>query len=378
MTRSAAKVAIDARLLAQRRGGIARYVDALLRWLPRVAPDLELAAVVNRPSVDSSVPEICVRTPPHFRFERISLGAELGLRRIRLIHSPDFIAPATIQARRVITVHDLAFLRYPAFLERDALRYYIQLERSLCVADRVIAVSAYTASQLIELTRVSRDKITIIPNGTDAVSFEMTREEAKAILLRELGPKIAERVNADRPVILAVGTIEPRKRHELLIEAVAKLGTSDRGLQPTLILVGQTGWACDTIVARIERAERDGSVIWLREVNDDVLSALYQSVTVLAIPSIDEGFGLPMLEAMSSGLAVVAARRGALPEVAGDAAILLDSDEPDAWAEALRQLISDSALRGSLAELGRKRGNELTWERSAELTATVYREVLGR
>lgn len=378
MTRTDTRVVIDARLLAQRRGGIARYIDALLRWLPRVAPDLELAAVANRRSTSSSVPEICVRTPPHFRFERMSLGAELVLSRPALIHSPDFIAPATIRARRIVTVHDLAFLRYPTFLEPEALRYYMQLERSLRVANRVIAVSAYTAAQLIELTQVSRDKIVIIPNGADEVSPAMTREVAQASLSRELGSEIAALINSERPLILAVGTIEPRKRHELLIESVAKLRQTESERQTTLILVGQTGWACDGIVTRIEQAETEGSVIWLREANDVVLAALYQSATLLAMPSIDEGFGLPLLEAMAAGLPVVAARRGALPEVAGDAAMLVESDDPDAWAESLQQLISDCAGQQLLADSGRKRASELTWERTADLTAQVYREVLGR
>ena len=376
MKHRSGRVLIDARLLAYRRGGISRYIDGLTEWLPRVAPDLPFARVVNRPIARSKSPDICVRTPPHFRFERVSLGVELSLRSPALLHSTDFIAPILPGVRHVVTVHDLAFLLYPALLSKDALRYYGQIERSLRVADRVIAVSAYTAGQLSEITNVANDKIVIVHNGADERRVSIDRAEASTILRRELGDETTSRILENRPVILAVGTIEPRKRQQLLLQAIERPPLCDAQTAPLLILVGQKGWACDAIVADIERASAAGRVIWLDDASDNTLAALYCLATVLALPSLDEGFGLPLLEAMAADLVVVASRRGALPEVAGDAAVLLDSDDPSAWAEALHGIIVDCTRREALIALGRLRAAEYTWERTARRTADVYREVL--
>jgi glycosyltransferase involved in cell wall biosynthesis len=374
--RSRGRILIDARLLAYRRGGIARYIGGLTEWLPRVAPDLSFARVVNRPTDLSVLPDIRVRTPPHFLFERVTLGTELAFRSPALIHSTDFIAPAAPGVRRIVTVHDLAFLQYPAFLSKEARRYYGQIERSLRVADRVIAVSAHTARQLAEFTKVANDRIVIIHNGIDDRRPSIDCAEASVILRRELGAETSSRILAKRPVILAVGTIEPRKRQQLLLRAIDQPPLNGDESEPLLVLVGQKGWACDAIVVDIERVSSAGRVIWLEDASDDALAALYRVATVLAMPSIDEGFGLPLLEAMAAGLPVVAARRGALPEVAEDAAALLESDDPAAWADVLQRIIMDNARRAALITAGKRRAAEFSWERTARQTADVYREVL--
>ncbi|HEX7102343.1 MAG TPA: glycosyltransferase family 1 protein [Nitrolancea sp.] len=376
MARQPGQILIDARLLAYRRGGIARYVAGLTEWLPRVAPDLALRRIINRNTEPSAMDDCRVRTPPHFRFERVTLGAECAMRRPALLHSPDFIAPLAVGSRRIVTVHDLAFIRYPELLTDDARRYYGQIERSVAVADRVIAVSDYTARQLCDFTRVDPSKIVTIPNGIDHCAMEISHDEAITQVRDELDEDRAAVVLAERPVILVVGTIEPRKRQQLVLRALAHLPHSCGRFFPLVVLVGQRGWACEPIVTEIERSGADGQAVWIENGSDRLLSALYHRATLLAMPSLDEGFGLPLVEAMGAGLPVVAARRGALPEVTGGAAILVDDDNSEAWAEAIRSVIENEPLRQELRRAGRVRAAQFSWERTALETAELYREVL--
>ena len=127
---------------------------------------------------------------------------------------------------------------------------------------------------------------------------------------------------------------------------------------------------------RLNAASGSDDVIWLNDVNDDQLAALYRAATVVAVPSLDEGFGLPVLEAMAAGAPVVAANRGALPEVAGDAALLVDSDEPEDWATTIGLLVEDRERRDQMTMVGIERAKKFTWEQTARMTADIYREAL--
>ncbi len=371
-------VVIDARILAYRRGGIPRYITGITRHLPTVAPDLPARLVINRPVKGLALPSSRVRTPPHHRFEVYALGFELALMRPALIHSPDFITPICPGIPRVVTVHDLAFLNGQSLLAPDSSRHYGQIFRAIRRAERVIAVSEATARQVIRQLGVPEQRIKVIHNGVEDCFFTPPGEPVLEIVRREFSEELSRRISAGHPLILAVGTIEPRKRHRLLIQAVKVIAKAHPSLQPLLVIVGQPGWQCEPIIAEIRSAAMDGDVCWLPEVSDEGLQALYQVATLLAMPSLDEGFGLPAAEAMASGLPVIASARGALPEVVGDAGVLLEEETAPAWAEAIEVLIEDAGLRAGLAARGRERANGFRWERAATETANVYREVLNR
>lgn len=378
MTRKNADILIDARLIAYRTGGISRYVQQLCEWLPKVAPDLPIMSYVNRPTDNLTGDKIRVFTPPHFRFERYALGAELAFRSPRLVHSPDFIAPMLVRSRRIITVHDLSFLSYPEHLSDDSLRYYRQIDRSLNVADRVIAVSEYTADQLRQQTNVNPSKVVTVLNGADHEHPPPNGARAREIVRQNLDQWIIELILSGRPIILSVGTVEPRKRQQLLLRAMQYLEDRAFDVKPLLLIVGRPGWSCDEIISDIARAAETRSVIWLDSVDDELLGALYRLAAVLAIPSIDEGFGLPVLEAMRAELPVVAANRGALSEIAGDAAVLVDDDEPEPWGEVLAAVISDENRRNDLIRKGLDHAQSFTWKQTACQTAEIYREVLNQ
>jgi len=368
---------LDGRILAYRRGGIARYVAELAAHLLAAAPDLTVRVLVNRTGVDAGLPTIRVMTPPHHRVERWLLGLEVLRHRPRLLHSPDFIPPVTPGVARVVTVHDLAFLSDPSLLAADGLRYYGQLPRAIHAARAVITVSGTVREQVIERLGVPPEKVHAVYNGVADTFFAEPSEPPSHTIARE-APEIAPALLAGgRAIILIVGTVEPRKRHVLLATAAADLATRRPDLAPLLVVAGQPGWRSEEATAAIRKLEQAGLAIWLTDVGDGLLQALYRTATVLALPSFDEGFGLPLAEAMATGLPAVVAKRGALPEVAGDAAVLVDEGDPATWAEVLERVFDDAALRHDLAARGRERAAQFRWERTARETAAIYRRVLA-
>ena len=245
-------ILLDARLLAYRRGGISRYVEALVHWLPRVAPDLDVRPFINRQTQLDTTP-VRVLTPPHHRFERSVLGIELSARFPRLVHSPDFITPRLIGAKRVVTVHDLNFINHPEQLTPDSLRYYRQLKSSLRSVDRIIAVSSYTAGQLETVLHIDPSRIDVIPNGVETLDREPSQTNRAVPASITLGDARTKEIALERPIILMVGTIEPRKRHVLLLQALDVMRHERTLKDVALVIVGQRGWKCDAIVNEIER-----------------------------------------------------------------------------------------------------------------------------
>ena len=366
------KILLDARLVAYRRGGIARYTSGLLANLPAVAPDLHVRAVANRPADTAGTPVTRVLTPPHHRLERLSLGFELTVRRPSLIHAVDFIPPRAPKAiRRIATVHDLAFLKHPELVTPESARYYGQAAKALGEADRVITVSRYTAADVSRLLGVPEERVTTIYNAVDDAFFAAATERQAD------RPEVIPAIPPDRPLILIVGTIEPRKRHQLLFDALTVSHPVLRDCAPLLVVVGQAGWRSRTTVAHLQAAIAADRAIWFENADDEMLRALYRSATLLAMPSLDEGFGLPAVEAMASGVPVIASSRGALPEVLGDAALLIEDDNPDGWADVIAGILTDRALRERLRERGYRRAETYRWSRTASDTARVYREVLS-
>jgi len=367
---------LDARLLAYRPGGIQRYVEQLAAALARVAPSLPLRLIQNRPvTTDLPWPTVRVLTPPHHRLERRALALEVSLRRPALVHSVDFIPPALPSCiKSVVTVHDLAFLDHPALLDAASRRYYGQVLTALHRADAIIAVSQTTAKRLSQIIPHLRARITVTYLGPSPV-HPLSPAHAWEHLAERLGRMTVQRLR-ERQLVLALGTIEPRKRYHLLCYAVAQLWQEDSASAPFLIIIGQLGWQADKELAAIREGMRQGWLYWITDADDRLRDACFTLATVLAIPSLDEGFSLPALEAMAAGLPVVAAARGALPEILDNAGILIPADDPASWAKALRDVLHNEAVQNRLRVLGKARAQQFSWDETAKQTVAVYKEVL--
>ncbi|MCA9980759.1 MAG: glycosyltransferase family 4 protein [Anaerolineales bacterium] len=371
------KIGIDARLPFYQRGGISQYT---LHLLPALAAlDRENSYVVGHmgKDADSYVPDAPnfrrqdLLTPCHHRLERWALGVELALAqgRLTLWHSPDFIPPAFGVARRVITVHDLNFLHYPAYLTADSLRYYRgQIEWAVNTADHISADSEHTRQDLIHLLGVPPEKVTTVHLAVNPVYERVyTAVEINATLAQH---------NLPRGFILAVGTLEPRKNLPTLLQAY-QLMRDEAQIDVPLVLVGRKGWLDEPIWAAVAELGLAEQVRHLEGVYDEALAHLYAAAGVLATPSHYEGFGLPALEAMTCGCPVVVSDRGSLPEIVGQGGAVLPADNVAAWANELTAVLTDSERRETMVAAGRRRASAFSWRDTAVATLKIYKQVAG-
>jgi glycosyltransferase involved in cell wall biosynthesis len=282
-----------------------------------------------------------------------------------VVHAPGPMLPPGGAAAVVATVHDVAPLRFPERYPRAAR---LTLKRGLRLAareaDRIITPSHSTADEVQELLGVERDRLRIVPHG---------------VAMPDPDPELAGKFLAERgitePYLLWLGTQEERKNVLAVLDAFAQVARADADV--TLVLHGPQGWLGAEVADGIRR-RRLGRRTQVSEggLTREELAALYAGATVFVFPSIYEGFGLPVLEAMACGAPVVTSDRSAMVESAGDAAVLVDPDDHDALADALAGLLSDAAARADLARRGRERAADFTWEVSARRTWDVYEELL--
>ncbi len=285
-----------------------------------------------------------------------------------LFHATEHLLLPLRRIPTVLTVHDLIFERFPHYHKR--LNHFF--------LTRTMPLFARRATAIITISRASRDDLIAlygIPPQKVHVIYE-----APAPHFRPPPPQAIEaarqRYHLPERYVLTVGTIEPRKNLTRLLSAFERAYA--QGLADALVIVGQRGWLYEDFFRRLEASPARDAVILPGFVPDEDLPALYAGATVFALPSLYEGFGLPMLEAMACGTPVVASRAGALPEVGGDAALYVDPTDVEALAGTLARCLKDADLRAAMREAGLRRAAQFTWERTARETAAVYERVVGR
>lgn len=368
------RILIDNRLSAYRTGGIPQYSQQLISALIDLIGDDRLIVLDHRKQADPirwHDPRITRRrawTPPHHRWEQAALPFEIAPLGADVLHFPDFIPLFKLRTPTVITVHDLAFRRYPEILDAAARRYYGQIERAVARADAIIAPSWSTRRDLIELLGVASDRIEVVPEAA-----------APPFRLLDLPPDDTRSINglmlSRDQFALFVGTIEPRKNLAVLVEALAVLRDRDLSAAPPLVIAGARGWLDDALYDRIRQQRLADLIHFVGPVDLDALIWLYNACRVYLHPELYSGFGLPILEAMQCGAPVIAADTSSLPEVAGAAGLLVPPDDPAAWADTWQHVWRDDAVRDRLRSAGMEQAARFSWTAAARATLAVYRRL---
>lgn len=302
-------------------------------------------------------------------WEHLYLPAIVNRGGFDVFHSPDHILPLLpVKCKKVITVHDLAFLKYPEMFSFKKWAYKKFMNGlSLKRADIVIADSESTKKDLIEICGFDKERIKVVHLGVDE-SFVSVHDEKKNI-------SIKAKYGLSMPFLLFVGTIEPRKNISGLLDAYS-IACEKHGIKEDLVIVGKKGWLYEPIFKKINGSKYRQKIKVLENVISEDLPAIYSSAELFVYPSLYEGFGLPPLEAMACGTPVITSNVSSLPEVVGDAAIMIDPNNSDELADQISKVLNDKDLQKRLREKGFERAKLFSWDKSALETIKVYEEVL--
>jgi glycosyltransferase involved in cell wall biosynthesis len=377
-------VGVDIFPFFEKMTGVGWYEWNLLARLPEVDPAIELHLYAHTFAApdEPSPPALPTTLRTRFRYHHMPEGFLLpiaptirGLRAtvepalmfldgIDVFFAPNFFVPRRHMAAvrsLVATVHDLAFLRLPQTVQRETLdNLHRHLPGALFSSTALIAVSQATADDLGELAGVTPRRVHVVHEGVDPTLA---------------APPAVEPTGLPERYVLFVSTLEPRKN---VVNLLAGFAAAVAGGYPgKLILVGRWGWRTEAAQEALRTSPVRDRILHLDYLDRRVLAVVLQRAEALVFPSLLEGFGLPVVEAMACGLPVITSRRSSLPEVAGDAAIYVDPESPAAIAAAILAIAGDAALRARLAAAGRERAARFRWDEAARATAGVLRRAAG-
>ncbi len=367
------KIGIDVHSIGSQKGGNETYYRELIRNLVNVPCDhkfflyytaqaaVEQISVNDRCFLQQLLPANPLLRIP-FVFPRRSRRDSLD------VFHAQFIVPPFLKCRTVTTIPDIAYEHYPQafpFHQRAALK--ILVRHSAERADHIITVSEFSKKDIAETYHVSPSKISVIYEGAGNEFAPIEKEIA--------GEQVASKFGIEGPFILYLGRLQARKNLARLVQAFAHARKA--GFPHKLVLAGKQDSLFDAVLSHIHELELDDHVILTGYVPDQDVPKLYSAATVFIYPSLFEGFGLPVLEAMACGAPVITSHGSSLEEVAGDAAVLIDPLDELAIAEALKRVLGDAGLQSRLSQAGLARSRKFSFRNAARQTVAVYEQVMG-
>ncbi len=368
------RIAIDARKL--RDYGIGTYIRNLLRHLSRIDQATEYVLLCQdqdcgiAAGLGENFRTVSERSPAYSVSEQLRVPMCLRREGIDLFHAPHYVLPPLTPCKTIVTIHDCIHLRFPQYLPNRLAYAYARTSLWLAThrSNRILTVSAASKRDILKYFHVPPEKIDVIYNAIDERFGEAPDPQEIA--------HVRERYQLDDRFVLYAGNIKPHKNLERLIEAFFTLRKSGFE-QVKLLIIGDEISKYATLRRAVHKYKLHKHVRFFGFVPDKTLAILYRLADVFVFPSLYEGFGLPPLEAMASGTPVITSNVSSLPEVVGDAALLIDPYDPEAIAEAIRRVLSEPALRSDLRERGFRRVREFSWERSVSRVRDIYEEVLA-
>ncbi len=367
------RVAIDATSLYDIRSGVGRFTAAVLAGAG-ASSDVEAVAYAVTFRGSGRLEDL---VPPGVEVPRRRRMAAAPLRwawrhsdgprierwtgSVDVVHGTNFVVPPTSGAA-VVTIHDLTYLRYPEMCTSDVLQYRELVPRALGRGATVHTVSEFVRAEVIEHYRLADDRVVTVPNGITAAPPGDAGQGG--------------RMAGGHRYLLAIGTVEPRKDLPGLVEAFDELADGDPDLR--LVIAGADGWGADALTHAVAAARHGDRVVRLGFVDEDARADLLAGAEALVLASRYEGFGLTAGEAMAAGVPVVATATGGIPEVVGDAGVLVPPDDPLALASSLAVLLEDEAQRARLAALGPERAATFTWDRTVAGLIDLWGRAVGQ
>ena len=355
------RVGLDGRVFSSPAAGVRRYVNALVPALRALDVPLHLVALGGSPvDIPAGMERVAEPRHPPTNLGWTLVGLPIAARRARIdvLHAPAYTAPVGIRTPVVVTIHDVSYERHPEWYpyRRDRLRraFYRASARS---AAQVVTDSEFSAAEIHAAYGIARSRIAVVPLG----------------VVPQFASGAPEAAGVPDPFVLHVGDLHPRRNLSVVLDAVVALRKRGGATEHlTLALAGIDRGVVADLRARAEAAGVREALAVLDVVSDARLDALYREAAALVYPSLYEGFGLPVLEAMARGTPVVASRASSVPEVLGDAGVLLEPGDTAGWAASLDAIIGQPERRTALAEAGRARAASFTWARTAGETYQVY------
>ncbi|MDQ6928043.1 MAG: glycosyltransferase family 4 protein [Actinomycetota bacterium] len=369
------RIGFDGTPLLGKKTGVGWYTHELIDAVARRAPESELVVFPiswrtartlhldppHRPNVKVAR-RMAPARPLWALWDRIPFPPVEWLVGCNVFHATNFISPPSRKIPTVVTVHDIGFIRDPDSVTPAIRRMAKLLPTVLRRASIIVTVSNFTKEELAWWMPEISDRIRVIPNGSHGRLIPKSGAEGR----RPSGA----------PYALMLGTLEPRKNVQLALDAIAILRKEGSDLR--LVLAGAASPVLDVRPLLDERGLGPSDVTITGYIDDARMAELVAGATMLVFPSLYEGFGMPLIEAMEAGLPIVAARAGATPETVGDAGVLVDPGDAGAFADAMTRAASDDALRAELIAAGRQQATLFTWDRAADMALDIYRELAGK
>lgn len=366
------RFAVDAHAIGQHLTGNEVYVRSLLRAFAEIDKESDFFAYVSGKEAESLIPRrFTVRQVASNPYRRLGWDLARHVRNDRpdLLHV-QYTAPLTCSTPIVATVHDVSYIEHPEYftsVRRSQLR--MTVARTISRAAMIITVSEFSRNSILRTYNISPDKVRAIPNAANPHFRPIGRDGARKAVRDSFG--------VEQPFVFSVGDLQPRKNQIGLIAAFASVLTRFPQLRHHLILSGKETWYTPKVREAARNSGFADRIHFTGFVTDPELLNLYNACDCFVFPSFYEGFGLPILEAMTCGRAVACSNTSAMPEVADGAGLLFNPHDSEDIARALKDILMDSELRCRLERLGLQRAALFTWQKSARATLDVYREIVG-
>jgi glycosyltransferase involved in cell wall biosynthesis len=374
------RIGIDCRTIlnpgAGEQAGVGHYTHHLVKNLLRIDRDNRYilffdSRMKNRAEFEgknvtiTAFPFSQYRKFLPFAYSHMLISAQLLRHKLDVFHSPANVLPLTYYRPSVITIHDLAIYRNPAWFPSQVFSTRLLVPQSVKRAKRIIAVSDSTRRDLRDLFNVPARKVLVIPEGVDV----------RPLPLSDRNADVRKQFRLPKRFLLFVGTLEPRKNLPALVRAFAVVARMPRFSDVGLVLAGARGYKATEVFEEITEQKLKDRVWYIGYLTQNQKLAAIRAAEAFVFPSVYEGFGLPVLEAMALGTPVITSRVSSLPEVAGTAALLVDPEDEGELVRAMVRVLDGAPLRARLAKAGKAQAAKFSWDRTAKETLDVYRAV---